>query len=504
MGKLRLGCALSLALIGCGDDGGSKTPDAPTVADAPADVAIDGPVETLGAHPALAMACNDALADVYTLPSGLPAMDDTRRGDVFRCAKAESLSKYKVNRQIDDYAMGYQNTVAGNATSGFWGYRIAYRSTRNTVAAARAEGAMGAILLVPETPLAGAPLLVFGHGSVGFAPQCAPSRVDLSGPKRDDDYPPVLLRLAGAGYTVIAPDYAGYSFNQPHGYFNAEDEAHAILDATRAAAKILTNPPAKVAFVGHSQGGHAAVAAQSYAESYGMTGQLVGVATLAPFWVSLTLFAAATTDAAGPLSTANAGDINSILYAMVYAWSATELREGAGSGTTVFQAAKRTAARDAMFGGACYDQAKMMALGTNPVDWFDATYVTQVANQCALGGNCTDATAAKWRARWPEDRPAIDATGAPILAMWGGADTFIGPARAACGRNKWAADTSGGGTTTMITNCYSATTAHRDFPRTSEVDYLMSWIANKAGIGPAPAACTAPPTTACAMFPNDF
>jgi hypothetical protein len=56
----------------------------------------------------------------------------------------------------------------------------------------------------------------------------------------------------------------------------------------------------------------------------------------------------------------------------------------------------------------------------------------------------------------------------------------------------------------MITNCYSATSAHRDFPRTSEVDYVMSWIANKAGIGAAPAACTAPPATACAMFPNDY
>ena len=503
MGKYRLWCVTSFALIGCGDDGGSKTPDA-AMFDAPVDVAIDAPVETLGAHPALAMACNDALADVYTLPSGLPAMTDANRGDVFRCAKAESLSKYKVNKQIDDYAAGYMNAVPANATSGFWAYRIAFRSTRNTVLATRAEGDMAAILLVPETPLAGAPLIVFGHGSVGVAPGCAPSRHSLSTPKRDDDYPSMLLRFAGAGYTVIAPDYAGFAYNQAPGYFNAEDEAHAILDATRAAAKILTNPPAKVAFVGHSQGGHAVVAAQAYAESYGMTGQLVGVAAHAPFWVSMTLFAAATTDAAGPLMTTNAGDVSSIIYAMAYAYAATELREGAGTGTDIFQAAKRTAAKDALVGGACYDQAKLMALGTKPADWFDPTYVAQVGNQCALGGNCTDPMAVKWRARWPEDRPAIDATGAPILAMWGGADTFIGPARAACGRNKWAADTSAVGSTTTITNCYSATSAHRDFPRTADTDYMISWIANKAGIGAAPAACTAPPATACAMFPNDY
>ena len=502
MGKFRLGCALSFALIGCGDDGGSKTPDASTVADAPADVAIDAPIETLGAHPALAAACNDTLADVYTLPAGLPLMDDTRRGDVFRCAKAESLSRYKVNKQIDDYAAGYMNTVAAHATTGFWAYRIAYRSTRNTVVAARAEGAMGAILLVPETPLAGAPLIVFGHGSVGFAPQCAPSRLDLSAPKRDEDYPSVLLRLAGAGYTVIAPDYAGFSFGQPHGYFNAEDEAHAILDATRAAAKILTNPPAKVAFMGHSQVGHAVISAQSYAESYGMTGQLVGVAALAPFWVSMTLFAAASTDTAG-LMTANAGDISSILYSMSYAYWAGELR-APGTGGDIFQSAKRTAARDAMLGGACYDQAKMMALGAKPSDWFDATYVGQVGNQCALGGNCTGPVAAVWRARWPEERPAIDSTGAPILAMWGGADTFINPARAACGRNKWATDILGAGSTTTITNCQNDAAGHRDFPRTADLDYAISWIANKAGIGAAPAACTAPTIMNCAPFPNDY
>ncbi len=472
--------------------------------DAPADAAPDAPVETLGAHPALAMACNDTLTDIYTLPSGLPAMNDTHRGDVIRCAKAESLSKYKVNKQIDDYAMGYTNTVAGHATSGFWAYRIAFRSTRNTVLAARAESEMGAIVLVPETPLANAPLIVFGHGSVGIAPQCAPSHLSLAAPKEDQDYPSVLLRFAGAGYTVIAPDYAGFSYNQAPGYFNAEDEAHAILDATRAAAKILPNPPAKVAFVGHSQGGHAVIAAQSYAESYGMTGQLIGVGAFAPMWVSMTLFAAATTNAAGPLMTSKTEDIGSILYAMAYAYSAAELREGAGAGLTVFQSAKAAAAKTALLGGSCYDQAKMMALGSVPADWFDTTYVQQTAIQCALNGTCTDPLAVKWRARWPEDRPAIDATGAPILAMYGGNDTFITPGRAECGRQKFAADIAPVGSTTTVTNCYTQATAHRDFPRTAEADYVMAWIANKAGIGAAPAACTPPSATVCTPIPKDY
>ena len=349
---------LAITLFGCGDDG-AKTPDAAVTPDAPP----DAPVETLGPPPALAMACADTLADVYVLPTGLPAMDDTHRGDVFRCAIGESLSTYKVNAQIDAYNEGYTGAVAGKATSGFWSFRIAYRTTRNTVAAARAEGDSAATLLVPETPLAGAPLVVFGHGSTGVAAMCAPSRTDLAGAVKDEDYPSLLYRLAGAGYTVIAPDYSGFSYDQAPGYFNAEDEAHSILDASRAAANVLTAPPAKIVLVGHSQGGHAVLAAHSYAAAYGHYGTLAGVATLAPFWTSLTLFAAATTTTAG-LTTAT--DVSSILYAMEYSYSAAELREGAGHGVDVFATAKQAAAKDAMLGGTCYDSAKLQALGATP------------------------------------------------------------------------------------------------------------------------------------------
>ena len=62
---------------------------------------------------------------------------------------------------------------------------------------------------------------------------------------------------------------------------------------------MLPSPPDKVVFVGHSQGGHAALAAQSYAQAYGMQGTLVGVATFAPLWMSMSLFAAATTTPPG-------------------------------------------------------------------------------------------------------------------------------------------------------------------------------------------------------------
>src|SRR6185312_6740340 len=397
------------------------------------DGAPDAAPETLGPPPDLAMPCTDAEADVYTLPTGLPTMSDAHRGDVFRCAKAESLSKSKIDSQIVAYNMGYTGTTTVPSVSGFWSFRIAYRSERNTVATARAEGDMAAFLLVPEHPLANAPLVVFGHGSTGVAAQCAPTHLDLSAAVQDQDYPPMLYRLAGAGFTVIAPDYNGFSYNQPPGYFNAEDEAHSILDATRAAAKILPSPPAKVVFVGHSQGGHAVVAAQTYAASYGMTGQLVGVAAFAPLWVSLDLFAAGATPTGG-LMTSKPGDLSSILYSMEYAYSAGELRDGAGHGVDVFATAKQAAAKDAMLGGECYDMAKIQALGATPGDFFDSTYVNAVGNACALGGSCTDPLSTKWKALWQNDRPALDPNGAPLLILNGGADTFVIPGRANCAK----------------------------------------------------------------------
>jgi len=495
MTGLRL-CVIPLMFLGCGDDAATP-PDA-----APPDAPPDAPVETLGTAPELAMACADTAATVYQLPAGLPAMDNTHRGDVFRCATAESLSAYKVNAQINAYNTGYPNAVAGKATSGFWSFRIAYRSQRNTVAAARAEGDTAAFLLVPEKPLAGAPLVVFGHGSTGVAAKCAPSHLDLSAAAKDEDYPSMLYRLAGAGYTVIAPDYNGFSYGQAPGYFNAEDEAHAVLDATRAAAKILKAPPAKVVFVGHSQGGHAVVAAQTYAESYGLTGTLVGVATFAPFWTSLTLFPAATTPTAGLMTSS---DVNSILYAMEYAYSGAELREGTGHGVDVFATAKQTAAKDTILGDACYDSAKLQALGATPQDFFDTAYVNTVGSACALGGTCTDPLAAKWKTRWQEDRPALDATGAPMLVMLGGMDTLISVGRATCMRNRFDANLAGAGTTTTVDYCYNAASAHRDFVRSADADYLISWIAAKAGIAAAPAACTPfPATFICPTVPQDY
>jgi pimeloyl-ACP methyl ester carboxylesterase len=330
------------------------------------------------------------------------------------------------------------------------------------------------------------------------AAKCAPSHLSLAGAVDDQDFPPALYRMAGAGYTVIAPDYSGFSYGQAPGYFNAEDEAHAILDATRAAANVLPTPPTKFALVGHSQGGHAVVAAQSYAASYGHAGTLVGVVAFAPLWTSLDLFAAATTSTAN-LTTAT--DVNSILYAMEYAYSAAELDDGSGHGVDVFQSAKQTAAKTTILGDVCYDSAMLQALGSTPADFFDSNYVNVVGN-CALGGSCTDQLSATWKARWIADRPAIDPAGAPMLVLFGGQDTFVTVGRQQCAENKWGAELGSGATATVEYN-NEPSSGHRDLVRTADVDLALQWIANKAGMGTAPT-LTAPSTHTCPSLPANY
>lgn len=465
---------------------------------------------TLGTAPALAMPCSDAVADVYNLPSGLAAMDMSHRGDVFRCAVTESMTAAKVNAQLAAYNVGYDNAQPVNVTSGFWTYRVAYRTLRNTPkTGSPAEGDTAAFLLIPEKPIAGAPLVVFAHGSVGIAPKCAPSHLDLSAMSQDEDFPVNLMRLASYGYTVIAPDYSGYGFgNQPPGYFNAEDEAHSVLDATRAAAKLLTPMPDKVVLVGHSQGGHAALSAESYANSYGMQGTLVGIATFAPLETSMALWAAATTGAAG-LKTST--DVSTILYSMEYAYTAGVLRGDPNEGLSVFQTAKQQAAKDAMLGGDCYDQPKLEALGATPADFFDMNYVQNVGFNCAAnplnlppdytGCNTAPSTPAGdaplWLSRWAEDRPALDPMGPPILVWQGGKDASDRPGFAECAREKFAKDLMSAGATTTIKSCFDGVAAHRDIIRRAPADYVNQWIAARGGVGDEP-------TVACDMVPSPW
>jgi pimeloyl-ACP methyl ester carboxylesterase len=470
---------LSLPIIGCGGGKGSPATDM-TV---PPDMSIAlGPAPTLmvqNSPSSSAMPCSDALADLYTLPTLAP-YTSANRGDIFRCAVTESVSAEAVNTLVK----GYQYT-GSTLPSGFWSWRIAYRTERATPPGVTTpvEGDTPAVVLVPEKPLPGAPLVVFAHGSVGIAPKCAPSYTDLSmlpDAANQHDYPVNLYALAGYGYTVIMPDYPGFAYGQPPGYFSAADEAHAVLDATRAVSKLLPTQFDKVVIVGHSQGGHSAFASQIEAGTYGLQGELVGVATYAPFWPTMALWAAIATPLAGANTT---DDVAEILFSMEYFYSAGELLDGPGHGTDNF--ANPAAAKQVLVGGDCYDSVGLAALGTNSPDIYTSDFVNDVGGNCALGGgDCSSPASTLWLSRWKADRPPIDPAGAPILVWLGALDTFLAPNLAQCVEDTVTAN----GANSLMTYCYDLTATHNSLVR-ADSDYVNEWISFKAGIGADPGSC---------------
>lgn len=125
------------------------------------------------------------------------------------------------------------------------------------------------------------------HGTAGFHDACAPSK--------DIESQALIALFASIGYVAVAPDYLGLkAFGEPtgflHPYLVGEPTAIASIDAVRAAGKLVsagenrkvcTAP--RVAIVGGSQGGHAALwvdrIGPMYAEELAFVG---GVTTVPP------------------------------------------------------------------------------------------------------------------------------------------------------------------------------------------------------------------------------
>jgi hypothetical protein len=199
-----------------------------------------------------------------------------------------------------------------------------------------------------------------------------------------------------------------------------------------------------------------------------------------------------------------------ILYSMFYFYSAAELRDGPGSGVSMFQPAKQAGAKQVVLSESCFDIKELQALGNKPTDFYDSTFVTQVGNDCAVGTDCTQGDAPKWLARWKEDRPHLDPNGPPILIWYGGQDTDVAPGYAECAIQRFASDLRPVGAqvspTTTVSVCYDANSQHGPLAH-AHVDYVNAWIAARANLGPEPAAsaCPAFPTgMACSVPPNDF
>lgn len=133
------------------------------------------------------------------------------------------------------------------------------------------------------------PTVIIAPGTVGQGDQCAPSRVattmigvDPVAPSLSVNYELLFAQaLMRQGVRVVMTDYIGLGTPGAHTYMNRLDQAHAVLDAARAATRIPggTTP---VALWGYSQGGGAVAAAAESTPGYAPDIDLKGTYAGAP------------------------------------------------------------------------------------------------------------------------------------------------------------------------------------------------------------------------------
>ena len=162
------------------------------------------------------------------------------------------------------------------APDGAVAWKILYLSTSYT----GEPTAVSATLVVPTTPAptGGRPVVAFAHGTVGVAPNCAPSLRSYWAEDIDG-----LTAFLEAGYAVVATDYEGMGTSGTHPYLVGKSAAMNVLDSVRAAHN-FSEADAGTDYVvwGYSQGGHASLFTGEFTTSYAPELKLVGVAAGAP------------------------------------------------------------------------------------------------------------------------------------------------------------------------------------------------------------------------------
>ena len=156
------------------------------------------------------------------------------------------------------------------------------------------------------------PLVALAPGTMGQGDQCSASLglehpLVLNGQTVSVGYEDLsVYRLLARGIAVVVTDYIGLgATDRLHTYVNRVDEAHAVLDAVRAARALdgaSVTAASRVGLFGYSQGGGATAAAAELQPSYAPDVQLSGTyAGAPPADLSATMDAIDGSDLAGAL-----------------------------------------------------------------------------------------------------------------------------------------------------------------------------------------------------------
>ncbi len=287
---MRRAAALLLVLVACSDDG--VDPDSGTdanVADTGSD-AVSDVADTFDAHDIVVC---PAAPDVRVAgTSETNALADAPA----RCGQAEYQWRRDPGALVAHTPLtNYPLAVAVAALESFGvtieepPHRVATTTiTYETQERGRAIEAT-ALVASPTTldPGTDVDVVLMLHGTTGFADGCGASHAL--------EYQAISALFAAYGYVVVLPDYIGLAAEVSgvetgfmHPFHVAEPTAHASLDAVRAALRLdpqqrgelCANP--RVAVLGVSQGGHAALWVNRLARYYARELDVVGTVAVVP------------------------------------------------------------------------------------------------------------------------------------------------------------------------------------------------------------------------------
>lgn len=455
-------------------------------------VASDGGAETVtGTAPlTLAATCTDDLDTVVVPPAELSKYDAAHRGEVVRCApdRAFSIKEIKSTLEADQF-------LDVDVRSSVRVYQVAYRTDRLV----GEEGLTTALVFLPDRPIAAhPPVVVAAHGFIGTSDACRFSR-EFPLTTGDVNAKGMMLALSGFGYPVVAPDYPGWGVaGAAATVFSSDDEAHSVLDGTRALHQLLA-PGAtsdQVVLVGHSQGGHAVLSAQALAGSYGLEGRIVATVSFAPLWLPVRVWGAVLSPAAG-FTTANNAQL--IGLAMYYFNTHANLYDGPDANLALYQADTRDAVAkladpsapciaDVPEGARAFSTKSLSALGATTSDFFDPEFLASVG-LCGITGdpNCSTEPAKTWIERFRADRPKSDPNAGDILLWQGGQDELATPAFSKCAIDKITSDLREPAATARLSVCGDRTADHNAVLR--NIPWTARWIASRTLGSPEPEDC---------------
>lgn len=445
-------------------------------------------------------ACTDSIDSVYADPGDFSSQP---KGAILKCAHDRELTAAELlaaaQGQVDGGNAPYQGKPF---TSGAHVYRVLYRTERGDTNGS--PGYSSAVLLLPDTPRNDGkqlPVVVAAHGSRGQGAGCAPSQnMDpaaqsaTNGQYVQEDFFHLVYPLVGLGYAVIAPDYAGYANygkgganNPPPTYDSATDLGKSVLDGARALRKLIPSSVSQQAvIVGHSEGGYAALAALSMAQSYGLDGVLSGVAVYSPLWISKRTYGEILSlPSSFAFKSSNVGPVS-----LWYHYTHSALLDGPDAGYELFQPSKVDDAKPFVTQD-CW-AASYPALTQNGEmsanDYLDPGYASAMTTALSplLGtGNCGDGGSSQecqtWLDRMTADWPHLDggAASVPILLWYANGDTTIPPDYMQCALNRLSGDGVNARYCWDPSPTLGANSEGHGGSVSDNADYVADWIAQQ-------------------------